>query len=62
MEHAELKERAERARRLSRAVTDAHMRLSLEALADEYEAQMPQAASGDDDAEDEPGFMLKTRH
>ena len=63
MEHTELKERAERARRLSRAVTDTHMRLSLEALADEYEAQLSRGPPADDDDEDgTPGFMLRTRH
>ena len=60
MEHEELRGRVERCRRLARQMTDAHMRVSLEALADEYEAQLP---SGDDDHDDggTPGFKL-TRH
>jgi len=63
MEQEELKVRVERCRRLARQMTDAHMRLSLEALADEYEAQLP--LDGNDDGDDDdgtPGFVLRTRH
>ena len=41
MSQEEIIERAERCRRLALHVGDAHMRNSLEALADEYEAKLP---------------------
>ena len=59
MEQEELRVRVERCRRLARQMTDAHMRLSLEALADEYEAQLPLDGNDDDGT---PGFVLRTRH
>lgn len=56
MEQEDYRARAERCRRLAREVNDTHMRLSLEALADEYEAKL-----GDDDDEN-TGFTPRTRH
>ena len=55
MNKDEIIERAERCRRLARDVGDAHLRNSLEALAEEYEAKLPRkrAAGG--------GFMLRHR-
>jgi hypothetical protein len=55
MDQEDFRTRAERCRRLAREVSDTHMRLSLEALADEYEARL-----GDDD--ENPGFTPRTRH
>ena len=54
----ELQAQIARCRRLALQVSDVQTRLSLEALADEYEAQLSQS----DDEDDEPPFMLRTRH
>jgi hypothetical protein len=67
MEYENIREQAERARRLAREVTDRHMRLSLEALADEYEEQLrlhrSRTGNEDDEDDDTPrGFTLRTRH
>ena len=55
MSQQEIIERVERCRRLARDVGDAHLRNSLEALAEEYEAKLPRksASAG--------GFMLRHR-
>ena len=55
MNRDEIIERAERCRRLALQVGDAHLRNSLEALAEEYEAKLPRksASAG--------GFMLRHR-
>ncbi len=49
MDQEDYRTRAERCRRLARQVSDTHMRLSLEALAEEYESKLP--AGGHDDEE-----------
>jgi hypothetical protein len=51
----DLIERAERCRRLALMATDTHLRNSLEALAEEYEAQLPPSRRSD------VSFMLRHR-
>jgi hypothetical protein len=51
----DLIERAERCRRLALMATDTHLRNSLEALAEEYEAQLPPSRRPD------VSFMLRHR-
>lgn len=58
MEQDQIVELAERCRRLARQVTDGSMRNSLEALADEYEAQLPGESGGDGEGSSGSGFML----
>jgi hypothetical protein len=55
MEQENYRTRAERCRRLARQVSDTHMRLSLEALAEEYEASI-------ENDDENPGFTPRTRH
>ena len=55
MSQDEILERAERCRRLARDVGDAHMRNSLEALAEEYEAKLRRRRTAG------AGFMLRHR-
>ena len=55
MNQEEIIERAERCRRLAQQVGDAHMRNSLEALAEEYEAKLPRKRTAGG------GFMLRHR-
>lgn len=63
METKHLEAQIERCRRLAMQVTDVQTRLSLEALAEEYEAQLPNRADNDDEEDDDaPAFMLRTRH
>lgn len=52
MEQQEIKERAERCRRLASMITDDDVRQSLRELAEEYEAQLPTGRGG---------FMLRNR-
>ena len=61
MDTKTLEAQIERCRRLAMQVTDVQTRISLEALADEYEKQLP-AANDDSDEDDEAPFMLRTRH
>ena len=55
MSREEIIQRAERCRRLARDIGDAHLRNSLEALAEEYEAKLPRRRAGGG------GFMLRDR-
>ena len=55
MTRNDLIERAQRCRRLALLATDAHLRNSLEALAEEYEAQLPPSRRPD------APFMLRHR-
>ena len=61
MDTKTLEAQIERCRRLAMQVTDAQTRISLEALADEYEALLPHRDADEDD-DDGPPFMLRTRH
>ncbi|MEO7276707.1 MAG: hypothetical protein ABIW33_01635 [Sphingomicrobium sp.] len=70
MEQANILALAERCRRLARETSDGQMRNSLEALAEDYESQLPPAARGTgsnaaadgDDDSDGGGFKPRTRH